>query len=76
MTALQGSGDHVGITGINDVEDLERLDAQLQRVAAVVVARLPDRAGTEASSRSIGHRVVKRRAHDGDIRLANLQRLG
>ena len=38
VAALERGGNDVRVAGIDDVEHLERLDAELQRVAALVVA--------------------------------------
>ena len=66
--ALDPGRHDVGVAGIDDVEDLERLDAELERVdRARRVLGLADRPRPEASARSVAHGVVERRADDRDI---------
>ena len=65
--------------GVDDGQDLERLDVELERVdRAGRVLRLADRARAEAGARSMGDRVVERRADDRDVHLApsELGRIG
>ena len=54
--------------GVDDGQDLERVDVELERVdRARGVLRLADRARAEAGARSVGDRVIERRADDRDI---------
>ena len=59
----------VGVTGVNHVEHLEEVHAELEGVepAVVVVAR-PDGAGPESRPRPVGSAVVERSADDDRVR--------
>ena len=73
MTAcspLDPGWDDVGVAGVDDVEDLERLDVELERVdRAGRVLGLPDGARSEPRPGSMAHRVVERRTDDRYIGL-------
>ena len=70
VRALDPGGDDVGVAGIDDIEDLERLDVELERVdRARRVLRLADRARPESRTGAVADRVVERRADDRDVRL-------
>ena len=68
VAALDPGRDDVGVAGVDDGQDLERLDVELERVdRARRVLRLADRARPEAGARSVADGVVERRADDRDV---------
>ena len=61
-------GRHDGrVAGVDDVQPVERLDVELQRVVALRVGRRADGARPEAGARTVADPVVERRADDGDV---------
>ena len=71
--ALDPGRDDVRVTGVDDVEDLERLDVELERVdGARRVLRLADRPRSEPGARPVADRVVERRPDDRDVDLARV----
>ena len=74
VAAVDPGRDDVGVAGVDDGQDLERLDVELERVdRAGRVLRLADGARAEPGTRPVGHRVVERRADDRDVDLATAQ---
>ena len=66
--AIDPRRDDVGVAGVDDGQDLERLDVELQRVdRAGRVLRLADRPRPEPGARAVAHGVVERRADDRDV---------
>ena len=66
--ALDPGGHDVRVAGVDDLQDFERLDAELEGVdRARRVLRLADRARAEPGARPVAHRVVEWRADDRDI---------
>ena len=77
--AIDPRRDDVGVAGVDDGQDLERLDAELERVdRAGRVLRLADRARPEPGARAVAHGVVEGRADDRDVDAARpeLRRVG
>ena len=69
--AVDPGRDDVGVAGVDDGQDLERLDAELERVdRAGRVLGLADRPRAEARAGPVAHGVVERRADDRDVDLA------
>ncbi len=68
VAALQPGRHDVRVAGIDHVEDLERLDIELERVQRPRrVGRLADRAGTEASTWAMADGIVERGADDRHV---------
>jgi hypothetical protein len=71
MGTLDPGGDDVRIPGVDDRQELERLDPELERVhRARRVLRLADGARAEPSARPVADGIVEWGADDGDIDLA------
>ena len=68
VAALDPGRDDVRVAGVDDGQDVERLDVELERVdRARRVLRLADRARPEAGARSVADGVVERRADDRHV---------
>ena len=67
--ALRPGRHDVRVARVHDVEHLERLDAELERVdRSRRVLRLADRPRTKPGARAVAHRVIERRADDRHVR--------
>ena len=71
VAPLDPGRDDVRVAGVDDGQDLERLDVQLERVdRAGRVLGLADGARAEPGAGPVADRVVERRADDRDVRRA------
>ena len=68
VAALDPGRDDVRVAGVDDRQQLERLDAELERVdRAGRVLGLADRSRPESRARPVADGVVERRADDRDV---------
>ena len=74
VAPLDPRWDDVGVTRVDDGQDVERVDIELERMDPTGrVLRLADRARSEARPRPVAHGVVERSADDRDVHVARTQ---